>query len=158
MHICEFAGKRGLISLPGVHRPTSRITQGSTAIHGSTRLRSQHLTMPRVITSCSSCPVPRGRGAPPHLGDLALGAIVGADLLGRRRSRPVRVVGAMCVASVVYYLSFFFLAMGFGFRWSWLVVVATVVGVLVDLETAWPVPALSDLFHSRRQTPKGRAD
>jgi hypothetical protein len=63
---------------------------------------------------------------------LLLTTLVGADLLRRSRAVSLRVVGAMCIGALLYYLAYFFLAMGSGFRWGWIVVVATVVGVLVD--------------------------
>jgi hypothetical protein len=73
---------------------------------------------------------------------LLLGPLVGADLLTRRRAVPLRIIGTMCVATVLYYLGYFFLTMGGGFRWGWVVAVAVTVGMLVDVadRLQWPRP------------------
>jgi hypothetical protein len=64
---------------------------------------------------------------------LGLCLLVSCDLLRRRRPTTIRVIGCLCASVFLYYCAFFFLAMGFGFRWGWLVVVSTLVGVCVDL-------------------------
>jgi hypothetical protein len=82
---------------------------------------------------------------------LVLATLVGADLVRRSRAVPLRIIGAMCIGALLYYLTYFFLAMGFGFRWGWIVVVATVVGVLVD--SADRLPRLRSFVSAQTRSP-----
>jgi hypothetical protein len=68
---------------------------------------------------------------------LALCLLVSCDLLRRNRPTPVRIIGCLCASVFLYYLGFFFLAFGVGFRWGWLVVVSSLIGVCVDLVDHW---------------------
>jgi hypothetical protein len=68
---------------------------------------------------------------------LILCLLVSCDLLRRSRSTPVRIIGCLCASTFLYFLAYFFVAMGFGFRWGWLLVVSTLIGVCVDLVDQW---------------------
>ena len=63
---------------------------------------------------------------------LALAGLLAVDLLRRGRPKYLGLVGWLCAGSVVYFASFFFLGMGVNFRWSWLVAIASVIGLGVD--------------------------
>jgi Predicted membrane protein (DUF2142) len=80
---------------------------------------------------------------------LCLCLLVSCDLLRRSRTTPVRVIGCLCASVCLYYVAYFFLAMGFGFRWAWLLVVSTLVGVCVNFVDHWH----RLLFHRRESPP-----
>jgi hypothetical protein len=61
---------------------------------------------------------------------LAIGAA--ADLLRRGRPPRLRLVGWLLVGAVAYYGTFFFLSIGQNYRFAWLLVTATVLGVVID--------------------------
>lgn len=63
---------------------------------------------------------------------LLIGVAVTADLVRKRRSATLRIVGCMCGASVVYYLGYAVAAMGSGYRWAWTTVVVVVLAVVMD--------------------------
>jgi hypothetical protein len=64
---------------------------------------------------------------------LLIGVAVTADLVRRRRSATLRIVGCMCGAALVYYLGYAVLAMGSGYRWAWPTVDVVVMAVVVDI-------------------------
>jgi hypothetical protein len=71
---------------------------------------------------------------------LIIAPVLATDLLRRRRATNLRVIGWLTWAAVVYYLSYFFLAFGVGFRFAWLLVCTTLLALCVDL---------ADRFHKR---------
>lgn len=66
-------------------------------------------------------------------GYLVACAIVGIDLLRRRRPPELRIMGWLCWAAVIYFLPFSVISMGPPFRWAWFLVVTTVLAVCVDV-------------------------
>lgn len=64
---------------------------------------------------------------------MILGTAVSIDLLRRRRPAELRLIGAMSGFAIVYYLGYFFLAPGNGFRYAWYMVAATVIATVIDL-------------------------
>jgi hypothetical protein len=64
---------------------------------------------------------------------LLIGVAVTADLVRRRRSATLRIIGCMCGAALVYYLGYAVLAMGSGYRWAWPTVDVVVLAVVVDV-------------------------
>jgi hypothetical protein len=63
---------------------------------------------------------------------LLIGIAISVDLLRRSRGALARVIGCYSAAIIVYYGGYFFLAMGNGFRWAWLMVTSVVVAVVID--------------------------
>ena len=64
---------------------------------------------------------------------MILVGIIGLDMVRRRRTTPVRIVGCLCLSTLVYYFGYLFLGDGLGFRFGWVLVTSTVVGMCVDL-------------------------
>jgi hypothetical protein len=62
---------------------------------------------------------------------LALDPLLALALLSRRSRPAARIVGWMAMAAFFYTLTFFFGAMGQGFRWNWFLVVTTLVAAVV---------------------------
>jgi uncharacterized membrane protein len=54
-------------------------------------------------------------------------------LWNRKRQSEVAIVGWMAIGAFFYTMTFFFGAMGQGFRWNWFLVTTTVIAVVLML-------------------------